>query len=340
MMTYPVIVCVPVRDEEAGLPRLLSAFQHQHAICPRSVAYCFLLDGCRDRSAEILRGAAGVLAGRMHLEFSPPAPPSAGRARRAACRAGLSVAPDAQFLLTTDADTVPAPDWIARTLDGLGQADVVAGHILRENAALCPLRQRQEAYLSRLHRLRRHLDPVPYDPLPSHPSLGGASLGFRRQTYEALGGFPPLASGEDQALLAAARRQGWRVRHDAAVRVVTSGRTAGRAPHGLAAELAALPPSAQALAVPDPRAAAALYRLQAWLRRAFDGSLPPGPPPPGLAGLARIRPLAALRRAAPGPGAFVEMASPPETALPRLPLDAAEGCLLEIETRLIPAEAA
>ena len=336
----PVIVCVPVRDEAAGLPRLISAFQQQTGICPRSVTFCFFLDGCRDESAAILRRAAGVLEGKVHLEFSPPAPPSAGRARRAACRAGLSVAPDARFLLTTDADTVPASDWIARTLDGLAQADVVAGHILRDHAEGSPLRLRQETYLARLHRLRRHLDPLPYDPLPSHPSLGGASLGFRRETYDALGGFPPLASGEDQALVAAARREGWRVRHDAAVRVVTSGRTAGRAPGGLAAELAGMPASAHELAVPDPRAAEALYRLQAWLRRAFDMRLPPGPPPPGLASLARVRPLAALRRAAPGPGAFVEIASPPETALPRIPLDVAEPRLQEIESRLLPAEAA
>lgn len=339
-MTCPILVCVPVRDEEASLPRLISAFQNQNSLFPRSVSFCFLLDGCRDRSAEVLQAAASALEGNVHLDFSPPAPPSAGRARRAACLAGLSFAPDAQFLLTTDADTIPAPDWIVRTLDGLAHADVVAGHIIRDNAESCPLRFRQEAYHARLHRLRRHLDPVPYDPLPSHPSLGGASLGFRRETYEALGGFPPLASGEDRTLVAAARRQGWRVRHDAAVRVVTSGRTAGRAPEGLAAELAALPASPQELAVTDPRAAVEFYQMQAWLRRAFDTGLPPGLPPPGLARLARIHPLAALRRAAPGPDAFVEMASPPEAALPRLPLDAAEARLQEIETRLIPAEAA
>jgi cellulose synthase/poly-beta-1,6-N-acetylglucosamine synthase-like glycosyltransferase len=339
-MRERAIVCVPVRDEEAGLPRLIMALQQQVSICPRSVSFCFLLDGCRDRSAAILQTAAGVLEGRVHLEFSPPAPPSAGRARRAACQAGLSQAPAARFLLTTDADTIPAPDWIVRTIDGLERADVVAGHIVRENPQSCPLRFRQEAYLARLHRLRRHLDPVPYDPLPSHPSLGGASLGFRRETYDALGGFPPLASGEDRALVAAARRQGWRVRHDAAVRVVTSGRTAGRAPEGLASELAALPESPQQLAVPDPRAAAAFYRMQAWLRRAFDAGLPPSLPPPGLASLARTRPLAALRRAAPGADAFVQMASPPEAGLPGLPLDEAEACLQEIETRLNPAEAA
>ena len=62
-------------------------------------------------------------------------------------------------------------------------------------------------------------------------------MAMRADIYAALGGFPPLASGEDARLVDDAARAGFRVRHDAASWVHSSARRDGRALDCLAADL-------------------------------------------------------------------------------------------------------
>lgn len=333
------VICVPARNEIASLPGLLAALCAQ-TVSPDIYSVCILLDGCRDGSDAWLRAHRPALTVPCHLGQLPPAPPNAGRARRAACRLGLWREAEARYLLTTDADTRPAADWIETNLKALAHADLVAGRIERENAGALPARAAEEAYLDCLHQLRRTLDPVDHDPRPSHPGLGGASLGFRRDTYEALGGFAALPSGEDVALVRAARLQGWRVRHDRDVRVVTSGRTRGRAPGGLADELARHQNGAGIADVPDPDQAAQYYRFQAWLRGNYKTASPSAPPPIAFEAWAQDARLSPLRAQAPTADAFVLQASPPESWIIRQPLPRARARLAEIEAELTAAVAA
>lgn len=334
------VVCIPARDEAAELPGLLEALYDQD-VPNGTFALCLLLDGGDPDSATFLRERLTASDIPYLIAATPPAPPSAGRARGAACRQGLFHFPSAKTLLTTDADTRPAPDWVRRTLAALEAADLVAGRIERACAESWPARSRQEAFLERLHTFRRRIDQIPHDPLPSHPSLGGASLGMRRATYEHIGGFSSLLSGEDRALVHAARCQGWRVRHDPAVRVTTSDRRSGRAPGGLAAELAKLAANPLALRVPDPDAALRLYHFQAWLRGKFEvPSETFSNPPPGFGKWSDPGRLSDIRTVSPTADAFVVLAGPPDDVVPLTELARAERRLRLLEARIDRAVAA
>jgi hypothetical protein len=231
-----VAVAVPVRNEVDRLPRLLAALARQRDAPVFSLSLFF--DNCDDGSE------AAVAALRPALPYSiasdscrTGAPPNAGAARRRAAAVALGSAPDG-VILSTDADSEPAPDWIAANLAALGEADLVAGRIVRQGAD-SPVQARLERYLDRLHALRRRIDPVEWEDDASHHWVSAASLAMRAETYRALGGFGDLANGEDAALGDAAARAGLRLRRDARVVVRTSSRRVGRASDGLAATLAA-----------------------------------------------------------------------------------------------------
>jgi len=267
-------VCVPVRNERASLPALLHALAAQSG-GSADVTVCLLLDGCTDGSEDVITALAATSALRIVMRSIPAgAAANAGRARRAALRLGQSLLGEARdaALLTTDADTVPAADWIAQNCRALAQADVVAGRIIRRRDHDDAPQDRLEAYLDRLHRYRRRIDPVGWEAPEPHHHSGGASLGFRAAAYAALGGFEALPSGEDAAIVDAAHRAGLRVRRDPDVRVVTSSRRDGRAPAGLATHLRHLASQDDPLAaclVAHPADAAWQYRGHARARARF-----------------------------------------------------------------------
>ncbi len=150
---------------------------------------------------------------------------------------GLAETGTSGILLTTDADSTPAEDWVARCAAALAQADVVTGRIVREPSMNQYRQDRVERYFDRLYALRRRLDPVPWERCATHHFTGGANMGFRASAYAVLGGFAPITSGEDAAIIDEAARAGLRVRRDAGCIVRTSSRRQGRAPGGMAAML-------------------------------------------------------------------------------------------------------
>lgn len=182
---------------------------------------------------------------------------------------GLANRAASDLLLTTDADSVPAGDWIARNRDALQRADVVAGRIDRAGAP-SPMQDRLERYLDRLYALRRALDPVDWDGPDTHHYTGGASLGFRAAAYRATGGFLSLAVGEDARIADDASRLGLRVRHDPACVMTTSARRDGRALGGLSLALRDLDRSGTAPVVTHPEDAAWQYRAHAVARQCYD----------------------------------------------------------------------
>ncbi|ERJ19394.1 Glycosyl transferase group 2 family protein [Salinisphaera shabanensis E1L3A] len=270
-----VAICVPVRDEFESLPALLESFAQQ-SVSRDCFIVCLLFDGCADGGETYVQARQPLLDYTLvtaRIERQSQA--SAGRARRAAMAlgaqtlAGTRQPGDIELLLSTDADSIPAPDWVEASIKALREADVVAGYIERPDAPATDMHRRVEHYWERLRCLQRTVDPLGHDPAPSHPSQGGASLGFRADIYAALGGFDEVATHEDVRLVTAAREAGHRVRHDRAVRVATSSRVTGRAVDGLADTLRARQATCDMPAVLNPDAALERYRRGAQARRAF-----------------------------------------------------------------------
>lgn len=265
-MTIGAVIAVPMRNEAAHLPRLLDALTRQTTASGFHVHLFF--DGCTDGGP----GMGAALADRMPFPVAISAagdagPANAGLARRYACAAALADAPDA-CLLTTDADSEPADDWVATSLAALAFADIVAGRIETARGS-STLQQSLSDYLDRLYCHRRTVDPVAWEDDRIHHWTSAASLGFAPGVYRALGGFAPLASGEDADLCDRAWRAGFRVRRDARVRVSTSARRGGRVAGGFAGLLAALDLDGAAPMVAHPADEAWRYSHHAWARHVW-----------------------------------------------------------------------
>lgn len=258
---------MPVRDEAENLPAMLAALAAQTRVA--DIALCLFLDGCRDDSRAVVQARAASLPFAVMVREGPRGAPNAGHARRSAMAIGLDVLAGSEgVLLTTDADSTPANDWVAACVVALAQADIVAGRIVRAGDG--DARQdRVEVYYDRLHALRRQLDPVAWEHPDAHHCTGGANLGSRASVYRALGGFQSVPCGEDARLVDDAGRAGFRVRRDPDCIVHTSSRRHGRAPGGLAAALRDLDDGAGGISVGHPEDAAWQYRRQAQARAGF-----------------------------------------------------------------------
>ena len=270
-----IAVAVPLRDEQQGLPHLVAALRAQAAGGWSRIRVHLLFDG--------LDPAEAPTVARLTADPSPDEPvsfavhvvarraePSAGRARRKAVALALADASAPDLVLTTDGDTVPASDWVSSAVAALGEVDCVAGHVARDDAVPLPARDALEAYLEELHRMRRNIDPIEWDPAPSHPWVGAANLALRACAYRSLGGFSAVASGEDRALVDLARRRGMKVRQSREVRVTTSSRLEGRIEGGLASALAHMARERTEPVVEHPADAARQYARHAWARRLRD----------------------------------------------------------------------
>lgn len=252
------VVAVPVKDEaerlEACLVALAKQRQRQTA-APQAHPFgvLLLLNNCSDQSAALAARLRPVLP--YPLQISTVTLPghlsNAGYARRLAMDAAaawLSASTsedgffDECFLLTTDADSRVAPNWIDRHFrhfrDGV---DAVAGFVRDDPAEhrRLPLKLRQrghleERYADRLTELETMLAPLPWDPWPRHSMASGASVGLRLSWYYRIGGLPLLPTGEDRALLDCLSASGARIRHCRKTVVTTSCRLIGRAHGGMA----------------------------------------------------------------------------------------------------------
>jgi glycosyltransferase involved in cell wall biosynthesis len=221
------VVVIPAKDEEELLPGCLQsvgeAVRELASAAPRVHAeVTVVLDRCRDGSAEVVAQWPGVRA--VEAEAG-----SAGAARHLGVRhalAGLQAQTERVWIATTDADSRVPRDWLVEHLalaeSGIG---LVLGTVVPDPEDLDAERL---AAWQRAHLLA-----------DGHVHVFGANLGVRADVYAAAGGFPAQASGEDEALVLAAKALGVRWRATDSCRVVTSGRLRGRAPGGFADYLAA-----------------------------------------------------------------------------------------------------
>ena len=250
------VVAIPVKDEEERLPACLRALTHQldrsgRLIPPALVRVAVFANNCTDRSASLARklGASWRLDIRVVEASLPPSAAHAGNARRGAMDIAevwlMEGGEKDGVILTTDADSQIAPNWIAENLAAFeAGAEAVLGRIgLDEDGELLPaalhrrgeLEDRYEQLLTELSWL---LDPLEHNPWPHHATISGASLGISRTAYCRVGRLPRVPLGEDKALIALLSRQDARIRYCPTVHVITSGRTDGRAPGGVADTLA------------------------------------------------------------------------------------------------------
>lgn len=240
------VVAVPARNEEALLPRLVAALSRQTATrrLGRPLRVILVLNNIEDGSRRVVRAAARRAA-NLHMtvvdvEF-PPGRAHVGSARRLALDIAARQAPHG-VVMTTDADAVPAEDWVEENLRAIrAGAHIVGGRIVGD--------PEEERRLGRgfLHRARAHaryqalcdelaslLDPIGHDPWPRHHDHTGASIAVRADVYRAVGGMDPLPFREDLAFVSKARAAGFRLRHAPEVSVTVSARTIGRARGGMA----------------------------------------------------------------------------------------------------------
>ncbi len=236
-----VVVAIPAKDEADFIGACLVALNEQGRM-PDAVV--LLLNDVSDGTESVARALEPTLRFRLHIIACtlPPEEASAGHARRLAMALGAEQAGPDGILLTTDADSVVPPDWVARNLAALAQgADVVCGRALlnpRDAAAIPPHLHdddaREQRLIGLLDEMAWMLDPEPNDPLPRHTEASGASIAVTVSAFHRVGGIPAIRSSEDRAFVRALWLVDAKVRHHPSITVTVSGRVHGRADGGMA----------------------------------------------------------------------------------------------------------
>jgi len=205
-----IAVTLPAHNEEqliaACLQSLNVAALHP-ALRDEQVVIVVALDRCSD--------ATGWICERFGVEVITVDAGCVGVARAAASERALALG--ARWIGCTDADSVVPPDWLARQLQCGASAFcgvVAVGDWLDYPQAL------RDQFLQGEHAV------------DGHPHVHGANMGFSAVAYRQCGGFAPLTTGEDVALIQAMHGAGMQVARLASPRVMTSARRHARAPHG------------------------------------------------------------------------------------------------------------
>jgi hypothetical protein len=218
-------VVVPAHNEEEFLPACLAALREAAGSARIPVHLLVVADACTDETAAVAADhGAQVIRIRAR---------NVGAARAAGMTALLrrtaGTDPAAVWLATTDADTIVPPGWLRRQLGHAGQGwDVVLGTVTVTDWAGYP------PHVAAAFAAMYGFGEGP------HPHVHGANLGIRASAYLAAGGFRPLRTAEDHALLTAATEAGGRVLRAGDITVQTSARRRARAPRGFSHVLRAL----------------------------------------------------------------------------------------------------
>jgi glycosyltransferase involved in cell wall biosynthesis len=224
-------IVVPAHDEEVLLPACLAALREaaRAAAAERGVGVRIVVaaDACADRTVRLARQAGATV-----VEITAR---NVGAARAAGMREILGSGPpgsgpegaeslegaEGVWLATTDADSVVPPDWLTEQLRYADQGwEAVVGTVAVADwtghgpATAIEFAKRYGMWQA------------------WHPHVHGANLGFTAAAYLTAGGFPPLRTAEDHALVSALHAQGSRVLRTPTLRVVTSARRQYRAPAG------------------------------------------------------------------------------------------------------------
>ncbi|MDH6169931.1 glycosyltransferase involved in cell wall biosynthesis [Variovorax boronicumulans] len=206
-------IVIPAHNEgeriAAALQAVLRAAEHP-ALLGEPVGVAVVLDSCSDSTDAVV---AQYPVTRLALDAR-----NVGIARASGAR--LLIEAGARWLAFTDADTLVSPEWLVKQL--AENADAVCGSIGVEDWGVYGL----EGSAVQAHFERHYVDA------DGHRHIHGANLGVSTEAYCRVGGFQPLASSEDVALVEALQAAGARIAWSAGPRVTTSARTDARARGG------------------------------------------------------------------------------------------------------------
>ena len=209
-------VIVPANNEEDTIGPCLRSLRmaaRWPGLQGETVLLIVVLDACTDATAGIATEAGAMLVSLKARNV--------GMARAEGAKLALSLG--ARWLAFTDADTMVAPDWLHVQMSLC--SDAVCGTVGVTDWGTYG------------EPMRRHFNAT-YTDADGHQHIHGANLGVSAQAYQRVGGFEPLASSEDVALVRALQAVGARIAWSAAPRVVTSARRGFRAQGGFGATLA------------------------------------------------------------------------------------------------------
>lgn len=243
------VVVVPAHDEELRIGRCLEALASQVEVEPEEFEVIVVLDACEDATAERVSElsrhiwqesseAPGAGGPEIHAVVGPGqgAGPARAMGMDIGCARLESLGRHGGLLASTDADSVVAPDWIARQLEAVAEgAEAIGGEVVldpTEAAALPPaVLADREAKLAARTREAALRGPA------EHAHFSGASLGVTPDAYRRAGGMAWMAALEDQELEDRLVAAGVTIHRLRPVSVVTAARTEGRAERGLARDL-------------------------------------------------------------------------------------------------------
>ena len=236
-----LVVVVPARDEQTRIGSCLRSVRRslahagQHGLVNRS-AVVVVGHRCDD---DTLGRAETGLAGIRHAAMVDGRSATVGDVRALGVRAAIDALPMGDraarrgtvWVLSTDADTTVPLTWVA---DILGHASSGAAAVVGM-ARLAGERHGSAGF----HAAYAQIIAAGLHG-PTHDHVYGANLAVRSDAYAAVGGFRPVAVGEDRALVDALAVNGAVLARPRGLLVTTSDRRHGRASGGLAELLARL----------------------------------------------------------------------------------------------------
>ncbi|MGH2936842.1 MAG: glucosyl-3-phosphoglycerate synthase [Solirubrobacterales bacterium] len=233
------VVVVPARDEERRIGACLEALAGQVEVDPDAYEVIVVLDACEDTTEEAVAAARTRLPSlTVHVVAGPGrgAGPARATGMDVGCARLESIGRPDGLLASTDADSLVAPDWIARQLEAIAAgAEAIGGEVRLDPAEAAALPDgvlaRRDADLAARTREAAVRGPA------EHAHFSGASLGVTARAYRQAGGMAWIAALEDQELEDRLAAAGIAIHRLRPVSVTTAARTEGRAERGLARDL-------------------------------------------------------------------------------------------------------
>jgi biofilm PGA synthesis N-glycosyltransferase PgaC len=201
-----VSVIVAARNEEQNIARCLHALVDQQY--PQSKTEIIIVnDRSRDNTEKIVRSFQQK-HGHIQLVNITTETPSKSPKKRA-LRQGIARS-SGEIILTTDADCIPPPQWIARTVSAF---DAATGVLV----GLAPLQGHNFlGYLISLDSFANTLISAGGIGWNCGITGTGRNLAYRRKVYNEVGGFAKIAhslSGDDDLFLQMVSREtGWKLK--------------------------------------------------------------------------------------------------------------------------------
>lgn len=246
---WQVAVVIPARNEQKRIEQCLLALAVSFARAGVPGGVILVVNNSDDATAGLARQwcASRPDMPAVLIDYHCSAPlAGVGLARRKGLDAALSLVCDNGVMMTSDADALVEPDWIAMNLAELERADLICGTVLPCEDELARLPDSfarhgaaEGAYMQAVIRLIDRLDPQPHNPKPAHRNAAGASLAFRAPLYADIGGMPDLPHREDRVFVENAEARDWRISFAETPVVRASCRLTGRTGGGMAAALRA-----------------------------------------------------------------------------------------------------